>query len=223
LSKLLGRRSFGKAAGILSGGEVLFSVLLPRCKEVVAVDHSYGSIAIAYLKVIMLDTMGAKAMKELLFEGTTAQITAALNTAAASLPPEMVPHCKIDGNFNYEIPSLRREWFYMPTAVLERAKRKLDKVTVVHGDIMDATNGEQVGLLYTSNATEHNNKDKKMPKLVDFAKLVRKGGLLLCTSNDSPMEKPTYQQLPTKTDEWELVKTIRGLRTSWWHNLYRRQ
>ena len=219
LNKLLGRRCFKKAAGIMSGGEVLFSVLLPRCQEVVAVDHSYTSLTAAYLKAILLDQLGAKELQRLLFESTYDQCFPYLKTAATSLPPELTTHVKLDSNggssrtFSYDMASLRREWFYFPEAALERARRRLGNVTVIHGDLSDLSSVGQFSLLYVSNVTEHQNRDKRMPTFTDFAKLVAKNGLLLATSTSYGI---------VNRDGWELVKSLRGVRTSWAHNLYRK-
>src|SRR3990167_2283926 len=60
--KLLGERTFQRGAGICSGGEVPLFVLMPRCDEVIAIDHSLGSLAAAYIKVVMLGHLGPKGM-----------------------------------------------------------------------------------------------------------------------------------------------------------------
>ena len=215
LVRLLGNRSFRKAAGISSAGEILLSVILPRCREVIAVDHSYAALAIAYLKAVMLNVMGAQGLKDLLFDSKPEQVIAAMQQYSASLPQELTPHLKLPAISQYDIAALRREWFYLPTAALERARRRLDKVTFVHGDIMDLAADGQFSLLYVSNAIEHFGRAKKYPKLVDFAKLVRPGGFLLATAG-------TPTTAPASTKEWEHVKSIKGLRTTWIHTLYKR-
>jgi hypothetical protein len=224
LSNLLGKRRFNKAAGILSGGEVLFGVMLPRCKEVIAVDHSYGSLAAAYMKAILLDMLGVKALKELFIEGSYDQLFPHLKAAVVHMPHELTKYVNIlekqsggyygSSLFANDLIGLRREWFYMKDSTLERARRRLDKVIVIHGDLMDLGNFGQFELLYISNAMEHANRNAKTPQLLEMAKLVTGDGLLLTTSNGGPVK--------TNTQEWELVKSIRGFRTSWSHNLYKR-
>lgn len=215
LSSLLGKRSFKRTAGILSAGEVLLSVLLPRSREVVAIDHSYGSIAVAYLKVILLDTMGAKALKDLLFEATTPeQLKPLLERAMTSIPPELTKHIHASDVFRYDLPSLRKEWHYMPLATLERARQRLDRVTFIHGDIVEDLAAEgQFSLLYVSNAMEHTGRTHRSPILADFAKLVQPGGYLLSTTTNKPFD----------TKEWDLVKYIAGVRSSWNHVLHKRK
>lgn len=230
LRQLLGRRSFEKGAGIASGGEVLLAVLLPHCREVIAVDHSYASIANTYLKMILLETLGAKRLKELLFSADYEQIVPALRAASVSLPPELLPYVNFgnvsNGAYGYAYGSalpltwhqdtvnLRREWHYLPTAVLERATNRLEKVTVIHGDIADVAKSGPVGLLYVSNALKHTDRNRCNPTMTGFAALVKDGGFMLLTTTASNL---------SGGKEWELVKCLRGIRTSWYHNLYKKK
>lgn len=222
MSSILGNRRFNRIAAVLSSGDVLLSVLLPRCKEVVAVDHSYGSLAAAYVKAVLLDQMGAKGMKEMLFNCTKwDDLKPHCEKAHALLPEELKPYFKCNGSpytgvtsLQYDWTTLRREWYYLPSIKLERSRAKLDKVQVIHGDITDLGKYGEFGLLYTSNAHEHTTRDSGAPKIADWAPLVKMGGYLLTTSAGS-LAKMVY-------DNWEMVKTSHGVRTSWHYNLYRR-
>lgn len=220
LNLLLGNRRFGRAAGVLSAGEVLLSVILPRSKEVIAIDHSYGSLAVGYLKAVLLDQFGAKKLKALFFDLSYDKLLPILKEAAASLPPELVTRLKFDNqkldsgytSFAYDIPNIRKEWFYLPEKALERSRTRLDKVTVVHGDIQDLAKFGEFSLLYISNAQEHTNRDKKNPTIGSFSNLVKTGGFLMLSTTSTIL----------KGEGWELVKSIKGVRTGWYHNLYRK-
>lgn len=57
-----------RAASIASGGEIPLMVLMARCREVVAVDHSYFALASTMLKAILLQTLGARKLVEVMVE-----------------------------------------------------------------------------------------------------------------------------------------------------------
>lgn len=60
------RQRFKKAASICSGGEIPLLVLLPRCEEVVAVDHALQAILNAVVKTILLCELGVDGFMDLL-------------------------------------------------------------------------------------------------------------------------------------------------------------
>lgn len=214
LNQLLGKRSFKKAGCVLSAGEVLLSVVLSRCKQVTAVDHSYGSIAVAYMKVLMLEKYGVKGFKQMLMDKPSAELLTEFQAVYPNLPDALQKNFKLQNSaLSYGGMEIRREWYFLPEKSIERAFSRLDKVSFIHGDIHDLGVDGPLDLLYTSNAHEHVGRDGKAKTIQGFAQLIKPGGFLLCTTASKPAK--TYEGL-------ELVRAIRGIRTSWEHCLYKR-
>ena len=221
--QLLGNQRFNKAGGIASSGEVLLSVLLPRSKSVFAIDHGYGSLSACFIKMIMLDTLGPRAMKALLFEKPYKEFLAAAGRAAVELPTSLAGKLRFDGPNPYPTISvadymdLRREWINFPDAMLETVRRKMEVVTLIHGDLRDLSQFGQMDCLYVSNAVQggHNNRDGKSPDLAYVAPLVRKGGLMLMARGTSSPILPANQH-------WTHQRRVLATRLHWNYDLYMR-
>jgi hypothetical protein len=221
LKELLGRRTFKKTAAICSGGEMLFFLFLPCSKSVVAIDHSYNSLRAAYLKALLLDTLGAKNLHDLLMTGDKDLLAGALNKVAKLLPKPLVPAEKYKYP-NYPPPplpdairDLRKEWHRISVTTLEKAKSRLKSLAFVHGDLSDVASKGPFDLVYISNALEHVDRTGKNPEVAKVLELVAPGGYLLLTTGD-------YKPLLTHSS-LTLVKSIKGFYTTWQHCLYQKK
>lgn len=221
-----------KAASICSGGEVPLLVLLPRCQQVFAVDHSYKALACTYAKATLLTKLGADKMKELFVGGTLAISIKALTD---HVRPEDAPEPLrkyldpgvIKGKYishglgltftNGTYTDIRREMHYTPLSMLRLAAKHIDRLRLIHGDLTDLAKYGPFNLLYASNAREHFNRNSKNPTWPEISSLVKDNGLLLdtCYPGSPRLKKPTE-------NGWKLLKSTVGYRTSWSHNLYQK-
>jgi hypothetical protein len=230
--KLISNKRFKRAASIASGGEIPYCVLLSRSDEVVAVDHSYRAIIMCYLKAVLLNTLGPRGMKALFVESSYEDVKAVLLEAAKLMPQVLqdkvnwadkqpyYDYYSESANRRYSVLSisdikyLRREAFFTPLATLEAVVKRLDQVTLVHGDLSDLKlYGGNFDILYASNAMGHTNRDKKYPTFSQFEELVKPDGYILMTTGYGTKTDP---KLPTTLKE---IKRISGLRSDWDHVL----
>ena len=217
---LLGRKRFEKSGGIASGGEILFSTILPRTKgEVVMVDHSYKALVVCWIKASLLSSLGPRGLKTLFLFGGHEKFMEKVMEIVPSLPPELsvkfAPCMKgntYSGTFTpNEFPALRKEWFYISEVALRASLKRLDRLTFIHGDLSDLPTN--LDLLYVSNATGHTNRDNKYPTYDGVSEHLKVGGTLLSTGS-----------VPTSifNGPAKLVKEINsmpGFRSSWTHIL----
>lgn len=225
-AKLLGKRRFTKAAGICSGGEIPLFTLLPRCEEVYAVDHAMGALAITWLKSALLAQVGYAGLRKLAERHTDQPgFLRVVEPLLKGMPEALRKITQVKptaGAYSYKPPytvtfgagvlqQLRKELHFAvrPTSAVKTVSR-LDKLTLIHGDISDLATWGPYDLLYVSNAMGHSGR-KGVPHLVDFAPLVRAGGFLLFTGTHG-VDK-----------DWEQVASVSGYRTAWQHVLFRRK
>lgn len=229
-ARMLGNRTFKKAASICSGGEVAFGVILPRSEEVFAVDHAAGSIAVAMLKAALLQIVGIRELRKLLATGTYADLQPHIKEAFDTLPVDLQKFVKLNKPgpndplyysapvFQHDFTNFRREWTYLPAKALFEAVEKLDKVTCVHGDIRDLKDNGPFDLLYTSNASEHTGRaGMGQTSLASFAELLEPGGILMCALGSGS------HGTTTPIHKLKLVEKIVGYRTSWVHMLFEKE
>ncbi len=205
---MLQKRRFNRAACIASGGEVLLSVILPRAKEVVAIDHSYRSLGASYRKLLLLQKLGGSQTTALLRDEKYDELKQHLVEIVQQLPEKV----KALGDISTVMHSLRREWSFtrMPARVTPKIAQR---VTFVHGDLSDLGKHGTFDLLYISNAMEHTNRDYKSPTFNTVVPFLNPGGLLLYTSNDY------YAKSTPLPKGFTLVNRIRGFRTQWVHSI----
>lgn len=218
---LLAGRQFEKGAGISSSGEVPLLILLPHCSSVIAIDHSYESLACAMMKAHMLDLLGADGLKRVLGTADRRIFQAAANAAHASLPSPMNLVMKMDVT---DFDHMSREWGSVPIEQVAKAHSRLDKLTFVHGDLSDLSPDAPFDLLYTSNAVAdtHVGRSKKVPSWDLIGPLVREDGGLIMATNYSPIGW-TDATLKATHSKMIRVKTERVSRVSWHHHLLTRQ
>lgn len=213
--KLLDKRPVKKAGGIASGGEIPLFVFASGGIETVAVDHSYRALAACLFKIQALARLGPAKTKFLFTEEPFEKITALVKELSVETPDCLKTALNPMSEYNfYEV---RREWFYTPLAIIAKAYKNLSKISLIHGDLSDLKPFGPFDCLYVSNASEHTGRDRKAPNLESFKELVGEDGLLATTSN-------TYAVYPSTRPPagWELVKGVKGYRTSWTHTLLRR-
>lgn len=209
---LLKSRRVKRAGGICSGGEIPLLVFAPRAEEVIAIDHSYRALAVTMFKMIMLNDLGPRAFKSLIFNTETGEFQKKIVQPYYAQLPEAIRAKITQATMisGYDFQELRREWYYVPLKRVAEVLAALGRVKLVHGDLTDLSKFGALDVFYMSNATDHLNRCGKIPKLDDMAPLVKPGGLMLATGN----------QQATK---WDEVKKIMGLRSGWTHHLLRRK
>lgn len=224
-----------KAAAICSGGEIPIFVLLPRCQEVIAIDHSYRSLACTYAKATLLSKLGPDKMKELFtgspYDASIKAITEHVRPEDAPEPlrkflepkeiskyPKPNPLHALHLTFNLAaFTDIRREMHYAPIGLMRRGANHIDRLRLIHGDIKDLAKYGPFDLFYASNAREHWGRDRLNPTMKEFRTFVKPNGLLLDTCYASAAKR-----VIAKDSGWKLLKSTTGYRTSWSHNLYQK-
>lgn len=228
----LGRR-FRRAGAICSGGEVPLIVLAPRCEEVLAIDHVYRPLAVAYTKALLL----ADGKEKALVANTKEEFEAAWNAVKPRLPEKLVGHWPAgmyyeykygpDGRGYYDPPptanmmtvshhTFAHEWAKYAEEWIQAARTSVAKVQFLHGDFTDLPG--TFDLLYLSNMLEHTSRhdnpaskynwDKKTaPPIEKVDALLEPGGYVLMTGG-------RYEKA-----NWKLIKAMDAPGTSWTHRL----
>lgn len=168
--KLLKGERMGKSLAIASGGEITFFVLLPKVRgKLICVDHSYRSLIVFHIKALMLTELGVKETKRLMTCENPKLLRDASNEFCEKLPGSLKPKFQefIDKTSkssydygyhpfsDYQFTELVRAWKPVSEKVLEVSRRKLDQITLVHGDITDVAHMGPYTHAYISNALEH--------------------------------------------------------------------
>jgi len=218
-SALLGGAQFERAAGISSGGEVIFFSVMPRSNSVVAVDHAYKALVVAYLKATLLHNLGARGILSLWENGSYEAVKKAVAEAVPMMPEALATRVDMSYSDTWsnsiskdDVRYFHREWSRISEDVLEKVRQKLNSLTFIHGDLTDLSAFGEFDMLYVSNAMEHSDRSGKHPDALKLLPIVKEGGLILGTGD---MYSPTIK-------EWQTVKSLRGKRTTWYHRLHKR-
>lgn len=218
---ILGKRTFKKAGGICSGGEIAFFTMLPRSEEVIVIDHSYTSLTAAFLKAVLLGQLGARELKRMCINVTWDEVNVkkefdvAYAEALKTLPPPLVKYGP-DRISSHDMREMRKVFRHVSLSVMRKAEQSLDRLTILHGDLLlDLPKFGPFDLFYMSNAQEHKGRSLKAFNLKDFSSAVNPGGLLLMAGYDA-----TVSHLASTG--WEAHKSVAGYRTSWHHRSFRR-
>lgn len=197
-----------RVLSIASGGEIPLTVLLPRTREeLIAVDHSYKSVAYTAAKALALEKHGVALKDKMTGPDSATDWWTLLEKLKPELPEPLGLH--LHRAYSNDV---RREWNMVPRRTLAAAFANLEKLTLLHGDLRDAKDRGPFDLIYLSNAHEHQSRDKKNLPVDSALEMLKPGGLILVTSQ--------YGSDRLK-DKITLVKRIRGYRTSWDHCLFR--
>lgn len=220
---LLGKRRFDNVGTIASGGEIPLFVMLPRAASVVAVDHSYRSLYVTFMKALLFQSMSLPKLRRLTENANAYTPFAEACAKLEHMLPEVLrtKHTMVGttkNSYNAPItyadyPAIRREIYHTPSAAVWLGLRNLENLTLIHGDLTDLSGyGAPFDLLYVSNATDHTNRTKLYPKLADWSNLIRDGGFLLSTTQEGVDHK-----------DFTKVHSVQGYRTTWIHCLYERK
>lgn len=221
-NKALEGQRFERAAGICSGGEVPLFVLLIHADSVIAIDHSYKALTATYIKSLVLAEYGP-AVRQLLNAGYSAFLDAA-RKAVKEVPKELQSFFKLDPNAVGSSASyantidpgtflgIVREWGYFSDDILLEASKRINCLTLVHGDLRDLRPWGPFDLVYLSNALEHSDRDRKQPDLENIKPLIKMGGSVLTTSHASSMCAAWGTQ----------VARERSIRAAWTHYVIKR-
>lgn len=224
IRRMLRGKKFAKAGAIAGGGEISVFTLLPFCEELYCVDHSHRALVALYTKLALLQKLGITKMRRLLDDAKeTTFYTEALKVvedlpeglrAKAKWPTDIKKYDYYTawtiGSTDYG--SMRREWGIISDATFRRALSKLDRVKILHGDLVkDLRPYGKFDLLYISNAHEHINRDSSTPRLSAIGELVADKGFILASGS---MYKDTI-----KDANFKVVSKIKGPRSSWYFHL----
>jgi hypothetical protein len=195
-----------RAAGICSSGEVGFFGMLPIVRrKLVLIDHSYTSLNVAMSKFCILNAKGPKETYRLFTTAEHQEVHDVIAGVQNQLPVSVKNHVgqyerpwfagsKInketynprtgyydpvaDGVFHsYAVWEIQNHWNqHITPAQVVKAYNKLHLVKFIHGDLADLEEDGPYGLLYLSNALEHNNRDRRRPQFEALKKYLRPGG-----------------------------------------------
>lgn len=190
-----------RIAGICSGGEIGFFVLLAKTKEeLILVDHLGLAVNLAAVKLTLLREHGAKACGMFNESAFDNQLTPA------------------------RLSKLRTFW--NKTGAIDCTREQLDKIQLVHGDLGDLCDEGPFDMLYISNAFQHVGKRRKMQEkrpgyyvaasdadrkefIAEVDALVKPGGhVLVTTSTFKPVYEHDQKEFP---QSWTLVAEKIGL------------
>lgn len=199
----------GRVASIASGGEIPLLVLLPKA-DVVAVDHSYRALAICYLKACVLDILGPTDTKELFTKKTYGECQSVFDKILPELPDVLRAKAPVMEHYNYAATKI--EWALASISQLEQTCRRLNCLSLVHGDLTDIASMGPFDAFYASNALEHSGRQEKgTPTFESFKALIKEHGYLLLAGN------PHHKGAGFKAFKEVAQK---GGRTAWIHRLY---
>lgn len=218
-NEMLGKKQLGRVATIASSGEVLLSVLLPRATEIMAVDHSYYSLSTSIAKLLLLQKMGSKTLHAALRQEAYESIIAEVNAVWDAMPEPLKTAHKRHLIDTYSWPSVRKEWRDLPVPHI--TKKVIEKVSFMHGDLLDLQAHGTFDALYVSNAMEHVNRNHRSIGLNDLQVLLNPGGLLLYTVQTTYSRTANFR-IP-KQDYFELIDHVKGYRSSWFHVIARKK
>lgn len=199
--KLLDGISVERAASICSGGEVSFFSILPCVeKELVLIDHAYGSLYYAIGKYGIIETQGAEKAYELYTQDVfTKEVEDGIIEANKGLPTANPRH-------RYGGTSTGRVWRTITQEDVASFATCMDKVQFLHGDLNDLEEFGPFDLLYLSNALDYVGRNGTR---FNIEKLVKPGGYILyCNQAYS-----TWDNLPNRPNPrakgWEEVAQTR--------------
>lgn len=216
--KVLDGVNVKRAAGICSGGEVVFFRILPRVEErLTLVDHCYASLYYAIGKYGTICNNAAKKAHEMLTErqatGSSELLGKEFEKANKGLP--MLE--------NDNIKKRVRGYAYSPTSTprisnhmflrdvsekdVSAFKRARNKVEFLHGDIRDLIDLGPFDLLYLSNALDYLGRGGVTGDGFGIEKIVSPGGYVAYTCQRSAYPSSSYySNSPTKSGRGDDMK-----------------
>jgi len=217
---LLKRIPIYRAAAICSSGEIgLFSILPLVRRELVLVDHSYGSLKVAMMKYILLEIKGAEETYRLFTRASENELLGEVMKLRHLLPDRV---CASDVSMVSKGAQYRykKEWNNIPQKLSKKAVTKLGRVRFVHGDIMDLAEEGKFGLLYISNALEHLNRHREslIIRIEQIESLINPGGYVVIATHPND----NYENKLLAKRGWKLIDSvIFDGSISWAQSLYK--
>lgn len=217
---LIGEKTFKRSGGIISSGDVLLGVLLPRSEEFIGADHNTVGIGAAYCKMVMLDQLGPQQFHSLMVNGTYPTFLAAAQNALTEMPGQLRDKLAPVGRHpfhDYDYNAMQTEWKAVPQDAIILAHQRLDKVTLLHGDLEDLRSHGQFDCLYVSNAIVgggHAGRHGYAPGFAHLAPLVREDGQMVVARSYGTLQ----QKAPTTG--WKKAKTQPKQRLGWDYDLW---
>lgn len=184
IQKLISGKHFRRFGGIAGGGDQLLQSFLPVSREAVVVDHCYKSLWGLWVKILLLDALGADGFLQLLWSDAI-QFTKAVNQVAPHVPANVKGQVTDSWGILYtpdlNLPNLQPYWTNVDPLKLRESVRKLHRVTVLHGDLTDLASRGPFDLFYLSNALEHFDRLSRYPDPTMVLKPVVRGGTVVLT------------------------------------------
>jgi hypothetical protein len=164
-----------KVLSICSGGEVPILCFLPIAEEVLAIDHSRMSLATAATKIKILRERGLAGWEELLRSNKFLETWRQLSK---DLMPTRGYYAT--GIQHYGLTELKCVWADTPKVIQHRAVAHLDRLKLLHGDLLDMADRGPFDAMYVSNAMEHTGRNGK-PSAEKLLSLLAPGGVIFYT------------------------------------------
>ena len=167
---------YARVLSICSGGEMPFLAFLPRSEEVIAIDHSKKSLAVAQAKLQLIARLGIPAWRALL-DKPWEDFSKVWTEACKNYP---AAHWIIN-QYNYR--DLQKVWRNVPLPYAHHALARIDRLKLVLGDLTAGEKYAPFDTIYLSNAMEHMSqhgcylRDKKAA----IAAMLKPGGVILYT------------------------------------------
>jgi hypothetical protein len=138
------------------------------------------------------------------------------------IPPDAKTVC-------YNTTAIQGHWKqHISPEMVKRAYDKLHMVKFVHGDLSDLKDDGPFGLLYLSNATEHNNREQTKPQFENLRACLRPNAYVITASRSglSRSRHEKYDRYGRYVPEPPLVgvekiKDQRGGTLNWTQQMYR--
>lgn len=205
---LLGDMKFERGASIVSGGEVLMFMLLPRCESVLGFDHGMRALLATSYKAALLHTSSTVEEFRNCFKPENAQ--KAFESVKKYIPEDILKSEPSHYGLHSSSPAYFDQLARVTKEEIEAAKGRLDRVTLAHCDVMDLLkNHEPFDIIYTSNLCDHTNRHNKRWTLDDLAPLVKVGGYMIDTNSQTQ-----------PSSNWQNVRQLATI--GWMHSLRQR-
>lgn len=195
-----------KVLSICSGGEMPL-MMLPFAEEVLAIDHSRKSLDTALTKIKLLRQHGPDGWMSLLRMPQTTFFS-----RWQALTQDQTGYYAGGDN----VSEMLRVWADIPARIRHLIPARLDRLKLLHGDFLDASDRGPFDVMYLSNALEHSGRTHTH-RLVErkdlILSLLAPGGVIFYT-------RSIYNTPSTATFEGAQVIVTGPIASPWggqWH------
>lgn len=176
---------------IASGGEVPLTVILPKVQKLKVVDHNYGSLWWTCVKILLLRRFKyEELLKEFARPNTDFNSLIADVAKDIELPIKQSPFYCCESARRSVCQAcqdkLKAFWTNQVTPeIADEVRERLDVIELIHGDIRDL--GENLDLLYISNALSHSPFDGNYKALdANIKQVLAQGAIVLMSGQATP-------------------------------------